>query len=86
MPIDTEVVSLISKTQLAILRSLSESPSHGYQLHKEVGVATSTVYKHLDELEAEGMVESSRIKDSNRDKMEYRITERGAELLELLDN
>lgn len=78
-------MSLIAEKQLEILRCLSEEPSHGYRLHKQVGVATSTVYDHLDELEAAGMVESYSVEDSNRDKIEYRITDKGVQLLELLE-
>jgi len=68
-----------------ILRSLHESPSHGYALHKEVGVATSTIYAHLEELEEAGMIESYEVKKDNRNKTEYQITERGGKLLSLLD-
>lgn len=70
---------------MEILRRLSESPSHGYQLHKEVGVATSTVYDHLSELEEAGMVKSYQLEEDARDKTEYRVTEKGQRLLELLD-
>lgn len=68
-----------------ILRRLSRSPSHGYRLHKEVGVATSTIYDHLDQLEDAGMIESNRVEGDERDKTEYRMTEKGRALLELLD-
>lgn len=78
-------MSLIPETQLEILRRLSEDPSHGYRLHKEVGVATSTVYGHLDDLEVAGMVESVAVESSNREKTEYRLTDRGRKLLDLLD-
>lgn len=77
-------MSLISEVKLEILQSLSQSRSHGYKLHKEVGVATSTVYNHLDELEDEGMVASEPVEEDTRGKTEYRITERGEDLLELL--
>ena len=75
---------LIPETQLDILRSLAKSPSHGYALHKDVGVATSTIYSHLDELEEAGMVESTTIEDDNRNKTQYHITENGEQLLNLL--
>ena len=75
---------LIPDTQLDILRSLAESPSHGYALHKDVGVATSTIYTHLDELEDAGMIESTTIENDNRNKTQYHITEDGEKLLNLL--
>jgi DNA-binding PadR family transcriptional regulator len=74
---------LIPDTQLNILRTLAKSPSHGYALHKEVGVATSTVYSHLDKLEEAGMVKSIDVDDS-RDKKIYEITNEGEKLLNLL--
>lgn len=77
-------MSLIADIQLQILQSLSKSPSHGYELHKEVGAATSTVYSHLDELAEAGMVEQNTIEGDSRGKIEYRITEDGEKLLELL--
>lgn len=78
-------MSLISDIQLEILRRLSESPSHGYRLHKEVGTATSTIYDHLNELEEAGMVESRPVEGNKRDKTEYMITEKGRRLLALLE-
>ena len=75
---------LIPDTQIEILRHLSESPSHGYALHKEVGVATSTIYAHLDELEEAGMVRSTAVENDNRNKTRYEITNDGKELFELL--
>ncbi len=53
-------------------------------MHKEVGVTTSTIYQHLDELEEAGMVESSLVEGDTRNRTEYRITEKGHQLLELL--
>jgi len=75
---------LISEIKMEILRRLAESPSHGYQLHKDIGVATSTIYTHLNELEEAGMVESSPIEDDARNKTEYHITDKGRQLRQLL--
>lgn len=75
---------LIPDTQLDILRSLAESPNHGYALHKDVGVATSTIYAHLDDLEEAGMVSSTTVEDDNRNKTQYEITDDGRQLLYLL--
>lgn len=77
-------MTLISEVKMGILRRLAKSPSHGYQLHKEVGTATSTIYEHLNELEEAGMVESYRIEDDARNKTEYRITDEGRQLFDLL--
>lgn len=70
---------------MEILRRLADSPSHGYQLHKELSVSTPVIYQHLDDLESEGVVESTAIEESDRDKVEYHLTEKGRKLLELLD-
>lgn len=79
-------MSLIPDTQLDILHNLAESPSHGYALHKDVGVATSTIYSHLDDLEDAGMVESTSVKNDNRNKTRYQITDKGKQLLDLLSS
>lgn len=78
------VVSLIGETKLNILQQLDREPSHGYQLHKEVGVSTPVVYRHLSDLEEAGVVESTRVDGDNRDKTEYHLTEDGEQLLALL--
>lgn len=77
-------MSLIGETKLEILKQLDQGPSHGYQLHKDVGVSTPVVYRHLSDLEEAGMAESTRVDGDNRDKTEYRLTEDGEVLLALL--
>lgn len=77
-------MSLIGETKMQVLRLLNESPSHGYKMHKEIGITTSTVYQHLNELEEAGMVESASVEGKTRERTEYRITEKGTQLLELL--
>lgn len=77
-------MSLIGETKLKILEQLDRGPSHGYQLHKDVGVSTPVVYRHLSDLEEEGWVESTSVDGDNRDKTEYRLTEDGEKLLALL--
>lgn len=79
-------MSLIGDTKLKILQQLAQEPSHGYQLHKDVGVSTPVVYRHLSDFEEAGMVESTRIDGDNRDKTEYRLTEDGETLLALLSD
>ena len=78
-------MSLIGETKMEILRQLTEGPSHGYQLHKDVEVSSPVVYRHLNDLEEAGMVDSSVIENNNRDKTMYQLTEDGEKLLELLD-
>lgn len=77
-------MSLIGETKLEILKELAREPSHGYQIHKDVGVSTPVVYRHLSDLEEAGMAESTRVDGDNRDKTEYRLTEDGKILLALL--
>ncbi len=78
-------MSLIGETKMEILRRLAEEPSHGYRLHNEVGVSSPVVYRHLSDLEDAGMIEPMPVADDNRDKTEYRLTEEGRTLLELLN-
>jgi DNA-binding HxlR family transcriptional regulator len=78
-------VSLIGETKMDILRRLADEPSHGYQLHNEVGVSSPVVYRHLSDLEDAGMVEGTPVANDNRGKTEYCITDDGRTLLELLD-
>lgn len=70
---------------MEILRRLADSPNHGYQLHKDIGVSTPVIYQHLEDLEAEDVVESTAVEESSRDRVKYHLTEKGRQLLELLD-
>ncbi|GAA0725711.1 DNA-binding PadR family transcriptional regulator [Halorubrum trapanicum] len=77
-------MSLIGETKLRILRLLDDAPSHGYKIHKEIGVTTSTVYQHLNELEAAGMIEPHSVDGDTRTRTEYTLTDDGRQLLDLL--
>jgi len=77
-------VSLIGESKFQILRLLNESPSHGYEMHKKMGVTTSTIYQHLEELEEAGMVESKSVEGDTRTRTEYHITDKGSQLIDLL--
>lgn len=79
-------MSLIGETKEEILRLLDDSPSHGYKMHKEVGVTTSTIYQHLDELEEAGMIRSDPVEGDTRNRTEYHITDEGRQLLDLLSD
>lgn len=79
------LMSLIGETKKEILKKISNESWHGYKLHKELGITTSTVYRHLSELEKAGMVEQiNEDKEERRNK--YKTTERGEKLLKLLEN
>ncbi|MFP9062233.1 PadR family transcriptional regulator [Natrialbaceae archaeon A-chndr2] len=77
-------MSLIGETKMDILRLLDESPRHGYQLHKELDITTSTVYRHLDELEDAGMVDE--LGEDKENRIQYALTNDGETLLELLSD
>ncbi|MFB6108647.1 MAG: PadR family transcriptional regulator [Haloplanus sp.] len=49
-----------------------------------MGVTTSTIYQHLDELEEAGMVKANPVEGDTRNRREYHITEKGRQLLDLL--
>lgn len=69
---------------MEILRILNEEPTHGYQLHKDLDITTSTIYRHLNELEEENVVTSE---DSpNEDRILYGLTEKGENLLCILQD
>jgi len=64
-----------------MLELLDESPRHGYELHKELDITTSTVYRHLEEFEAAGMIEEG---EADGERITYRLTADGEQLLALL--
>jgi DNA-binding PadR family transcriptional regulator len=53
-------------------------------MHKKMGVTTSTIYQHLEELEEAGMVESKSVEGDTRTRTEYHITDKGSQLIDLL--
>lgn len=66
-----------------ILILLEKEPTHGYHIHKELGITTSTIYRHLDELEQEGVVSSKELETENT-RIQYSLTSKGIQLLRLL--
>ena len=78
-------MSLIGETKLELLRMLSEEPRHGYALHRELQLTSSTVYTHLDDLEAAGVVEQTTVVEGTRGRRPYRLTENGHQLLDALN-
>jgi DNA-binding PadR family transcriptional regulator len=77
-------MGLISSTKLGILKELRDSPSHGYAIAQSLGVSTGGIYTHLDDLEAEGMIEIVEREKGGRRKKFYRLTQNGELLLEAL--
>lgn len=78
-------MSLIGDTKRDIIESLADTPKHGYDLHDQLDLATSTIYNHLEDLEDAGMVTSEPIEtDGGRKRNVYSLTPAGEQLLEAL--
>lgn len=48
--------NILSETRVKILRSITKEPKTAFQLSKELGLHTSTIYRNLDVLGAYGLV------------------------------
>ena len=77
-------MSLIGDTKLEILLRLREEPTHGYDLADELDISSGYVYRHLEELQDEGMIEVHEQEDEGRQRKSYALTENGELLLEAL--
>lgn len=77
-------MSLIGDTKRGILLRLREDPTHGYALAKELEISSGYVYKHLEELQDQGMIEVKEAESEGRGRTTYRLTENGELLLEAL--
>jgi len=77
-------MSLISDTKRRILLRLREEPTHGYQLSQELEISSGYVYRHLEELQDEDMIEVHEDETEGRERTFYRLTENGELLLEAL--
>jgi len=64
-------------TKVDILRRLAAGPRHGYAIARELKLTLSTVYEHVRDLEAEGLVATE---DRGR-RREIRLTPRGTALV-----
>ena len=82
-----------SVLEVAILASLAESTSHGYNLVAQIEALTSdlvcndpgSMYRLLRAMEEDGLVSSSwQAADAGPSRRVYSITERGVEALELM--
>jgi len=77
-------MSLIGDTKRRILLSLRKEPTHGYDLSQELSISSGYVYRHLKELQEEGMIEVHEDENEGRERTFYRLTENGKLLLEAL--
>ena len=81
-------VSQIGGTKLALLRLLSGRSGYGYdmwrQLRSERPITTASVYQHLEELEALGLVRrEGAVTAKGRERVVYELTRRGTEVLRM---
>ena len=77
-------MAIIYEKKRDILEQLREGQSHGYKLADELGISTGYIYVHLEELEEAGLIEVAEQEESGRQRIDYRITEDGETLLNLL--
>jgi threonine synthase len=81
-------VSQIGGTKLAMLRLLRTTPGYGYdlwrQLRTERSITTASVYQHLEELEALGLLRRGGVVTAGgRERVVYELTRRGADVLKM---
>lgn len=77
-------MAIIYEKKRDILESLREEQRHGYKLAEELGISTGYIYVHLEELEEAGLIEVAEQEESGRQRIYYRITEEGEQLLDIL--
>lgn len=78
-------MAIIYEKKRDILEELRTEQSHGYKLADELGISTGYIYVHLDELEEAGLIEVAEQEESGRQRIYYRITDEGEQLLDILD-
>jgi PadR family transcriptional regulator PadR len=75
---------------LLILNALSQGPSHGYQIAKDIRIKSAgvldfkegTLYPTLHKLEKQGLIESYEELEKGRTRRYYRLTPDGSVALE----
>lgn len=77
-------MSLIGDTKRRILLRIRDEPTHGYDLAQELDISSGYVYRHLEELQEEGMIEVLEREEEGRQRTFYGLTENGELLLEAL--
>ena len=75
---------IIYEKKRDILAALREEHKHGYRLADELGISTGYIYVHLDELEEAGLIDVAEQEESGRQRVYYRLTDDGEQLLEIL--
>ena len=78
----------MGRTKVELLRLLQDGPGYGYDLRAKLSadrvMSTASVYQHLTELEAAGMVRRrGTVAAKGRERVFYEITGRGTTLLAL---
>ena len=78
----------VGETKLEILRALSQSTGYGYSLWRELSetrrLSTASVYQHLSELEAMGLVSrAGTVERLGRVRVTYEATAKGHELVKM---
>jgi len=68
----------LTEAKVRVLRALDEAPSHGYALANELGVQGPTIYQHLEELEADGYIDS----DEDGRRTVYSLSKKGELIIE----
>lgn len=74
-------MGLIGSTKEKILTEIGKGPVHGYELANRLGISLSSVYEHLKDLRASGLVE---IREEDRKRV-YLLTDKGRHLLKALE-
>lgn len=75
-------MGIVGDTKLNILKTLKKDPSHGYAIAKEIDISESYIYRHLNDLKDEGLIE---VKEEKGRRKVYRLTESGELLVKALE-
>jgi len=78
-------MAIIYEKKLHILQTLRDGQKHGYKLADDLDISTGYIYVHLEELEEADLIEVAEQEESGRQRIYYRLTENGEQLLDLLD-
>jgi DNA-binding PadR family transcriptional regulator len=81
---------MLGHAKLITLAVLNRKPLHGYGIIKEIksksnnccSVTVGTIYPVLKTLESEGLIKSEKMLVKGREKIVYKITEKGKKVLD----
>jgi threonine synthase len=81
-------VSQIGGTKLSLLQLLRSGPSYGYEMWRKLrmgrGITTASVYQHMEELEALGLVRrAAKVASGGRERVVYDLTRKGTDVLKM---